>query len=220
MWLARLKVRRDSGVVGRATGRLDALGASYYLNTYRRGRESLVTKVMFLGGKDKELLFQVMLGHKKLRIRSREGDQVVYEHLATDTFHAQMLDGSVFIVGPVVARQGVEHWQVGSWKKAHLLRLVRRLKRVKGVRASLEGVHEGALDFFLPNTFAALSRGERSALLQAVAAGYYDFPRRRNLEQLARDNGVHESTLREQLRKAEGKVLAAAAKQAFLPESI
>jgi predicted DNA binding protein len=214
MWVARLKILRASGVIARATGSFNAVGASYYMNNFKRGGRGFVTKVMYLGGPEKEKLYEAMLGHRKIRVLSREGDQVIYEHKATDTFHARVLDGSVFIVGPIVAKEGLEYWTIASWTKKNILLVVRRLSAIKGVKVSLEGLNQEEIDFFLPATFARLSKKERQALLSAVQEGYYDFPRKKNLERMAQEKGVNESTLREELRKAEGKVLRAAVRQA------
>ena len=213
MWVARLEIVRDSGVMVKATRHLRAFGYSYYMNVFRRGGKGYVTKVMYIGGPDKEKLFEAMRSHKKLTVHQREGDQVVYEHQALDTFHAQMLDGSVFIVGPIVGKEGMEYWTIASWRKANVQRLLRKLSRLKGVKVWLRALKQEDIDFFLPNTFARLSKKERQALLEAVEKGYYDFPRKKSLEEMAEEKGVHESTLREELRKAEGKVLRAAVKQ-------
>ncbi|MBU1198195.1 helix-turn-helix domain-containing protein [Candidatus Micrarchaeota archaeon] len=219
MWVARIRIRREKSVIVKATSTINAFTASYYMNAFKRGEKGFVTKVLYVGGSEKEKLADVIKGSKKLRVLAREGDQIFYEHVSVDTFHAHVLDGTVFTVGPLIAKGGAEYWTIGSWKKAHIRRLLTKLKRLKGIASELLGIRQDTIDFFLPNTFAALSIKERTALLEAVEKGYYDFPRRVSLERLAEEKHVHESTFREQLRKAEGKVLRSASKQAIVPLS-
>ncbi|MFH1200662.1 MAG: helix-turn-helix domain-containing protein [Candidatus Micrarchaeota archaeon] len=214
MWVAQLRIWREKSIVVAATAGINAFGASYYLNAFRKSGKDMVTKVIFVGGPDKAKLAAAILASPKIKVRQNEGDQIFYEHQATDTFHAQALDGSVFIVGPIVARGGVEYWTVASWAKANINRLARRISATRGASAKILGISAQEPDFFLQNTFWKLSNKEAEALYGAVQEGYYDFPRKKNLETMAQEKGVDESTLREELRKAEGKVLRAAVRQA------
>ena len=54
-----------------------------------------------------------------------------------------------------------------------------------------------------------LTPKQEEILVEAYLKGYYNYPRKINLRQLARELGVSVSTLAEQLRKAEAKVVEA-----------
>ncbi|QXJ28726.1 Bacterio-opsin activator domain-containing protein [Saccharolobus shibatae B12] len=60
---------------------------------------------------------------------------------------------------------------------------------------------------FIP-TFFDLSEQERNAVLQAIRLGYYEYPRKINLEELGKIMGISKPTLEEYLRKAEKKVMS------------
>ncbi|ACP37403.1 helix-turn-helix domain-containing protein [Saccharolobus islandicus] len=60
---------------------------------------------------------------------------------------------------------------------------------------------------FVP-TFFDLSEQERNSVLQAIRLGYYEYPRRINLEELGKIMGISKPTLEEYLRKAEKKIMS------------
>lgn len=70
-------------------------------------------------------------------------------------------------------------------------------------------VHPGALFVNVPlaDITTALTERQLIVLQKAIAAGYYDSPRRTSTEALAAEFGVTRSTLEEHLRKAERRVL-------------
>ena len=52
-----------------------------------------------------------------------------------------------------------------------------------------------------------LTPKQRHALVSAISMGYYEWPKKANLEELAAKLGVKRRTLQENLRKAESKLL-------------
>jgi len=62
------------------------------------------------------------------------------------------------------------------------------------------------LDSFI-STFFDLSDQERNAVIEAVKRGYYDYPRRINLENLGNVMDLSKPTLEEYIRKAEKKIM-------------
>lgn len=52
-----------------------------------------------------------------------------------------------------------------------------------------------------------LTDKQKQAITQAVAEGYYSWPKKKNLEELARKLGRKRRTLQEHLRKAEAKII-------------
>jgi len=53
----------------------------------------------------------------------------------------------------------------------------------------------------------SLTKGQKRALEIATQNGYYDFPRKSELKNLAAEAGISLSTFREHLRKAEKKIM-------------
>ena len=215
MWVAELQIAREKSEIIRQTKNLRATIASYYLNVFKKGKRSFVNKVAVIEGPDKDKMFAFVLKTPKFRVHAIEGNQVFYEHESLDTFNARVLNSSVFLVRPIFGKGGLDYWTVGSWNKENVRKFVKKLNSMKGVEARLLSLKEEKVDMFLSSAFSNLSKKQANAVKKAVALGYYDFPRKISLEELAKKEGVNESTFREHLRKAEGRIMNAALKQAY-----
>jgi len=113
--------------------------------------------------------------------------------------------GAACLTCQLVAPSGVEgtdHWTVMVPGSRRALRLVGRIRRRAGAPASLLlGVRR-----FVPRRYP--TPRQAMAIEAAYRLGYYAFPRRASLGQLARILSVSRSTASELLRRAEGAMLA------------
>jgi len=62
-------------------------------------------------------------------------------------------------------------------------------------------------EIYFPQVMPFLTKGQKRALDLATQRGYYDFPRKIELKDLAKEAGISLSTFREHLRKAEKKIM-------------
>jgi predicted DNA binding protein len=90
--------------------------------------------------------------------------------------------------------------------------LVFRREDLKAIIEDLEAfgtVTLGRLEEFSARWESPLTDRQREVANEALARGYYDWPRGINNEQLAAELGISRATLHEHLRKAERKLLSA-----------
>ncbi len=198
-----------------STGKYDVITASYYLNVFNKAGKAYVNKVVLVQGKDKREFSEVLIKHMGKRVRVVEGNQIFYQHEGLDAFNANVMTSEVLFVKPIIGRGGYEYWTIASWNKRNLHELVNKISKMKGVKVWLLGIKEEPFNLFLPNVFEFLSQKQLNALRKAMEGGYYEFPRKISLEELAEKDGVNESTFREHLRKAEIQIIKAALKQSL-----
>jgi predicted DNA binding protein len=208
MWIATFKVWHEGSAVLEASRDIDAKLYSYYLNLTVRGGKQFVTKVMVATGREADKAVAATVADKRLRILRVEGNQVFYENTAKHTYHAHIFGSNTFFIKPQFIERGFEYWTVASWDKAELLKLSRKIAAA-GHRAKIEllSIKAAPLRLFEPEAFDGLTALQRGAFLNAVEAGYYTIPRKVSLEELAKQLKTPRTTLREHLRKAEGKLL-------------
>ena len=99
---------------------------------------------------------------------------------------------------PIPIRAGKEHLRLRA-DKGTVAQFLQGYSAV-GQEARLKGI--GKVD-----TTVGLTDRQREVLEAAVAAGYYHYPRRTSLTELARQQGISKSTLCELLMTIEGKVM-------------
>lgn len=214
MWVAEFKLKREKSVLIAATARFNVTIASYYLNVYNHKGKAFVNKVTLVQGPDKAQYIKLLVSHMAEKVRTVEGNQVFYQHEGMDAFNAQVMNSEVIFVKPIIGKGGFEYWTIASWSKRNLHELEKKIAKMRGVKIWLLSLHEQPVDVFLPNVFEHLSKKQRSAVERAVSLGYYEFPRKISAEEIAKKEGVDESTFREHLRKAEAQIIKTALRQA------
>ncbi len=214
MWVGEFKAWHKGSVLLEATKGVDGYIANYYLNAFtERGRDYLF-RVALCAGAEKEKLKESIRKDPRIRVMGVEGDQVFFAIEAKTVFHKLMLDHRQFMAKPIIHEGGWEYWTVASWRKEDLTGLYDRINSLKGeATAEILSIKERRLNLFLPNTLESLTEKQRGALERAYRAGYYSFPRKASLEEIASRLGVPRTTFQSHLRKAEKKIVSAVVEQ-------
>jgi len=117
-------------------------------------------------------------------------------------------------VYPVIYDNGWEYYRVVTFKSEEFGKLLRKL-RASGF--AVEVLKRGAFEGFLASSlspsadalFSKLTEKQMDSLVTAFIYGYYDRPRRTDIQSVAKKLGVPRSTFQEHLKKAERKVMSA-----------
>jgi predicted DNA binding protein len=102
---------------------------------------------------------------------------------------------------------------MACWDKEPLMQILERLP--KEFEIKLKSITQTKIsDIFLPHVMPKLSDKQKEVINLAVKRGYYEFPRKVNLNGLAKELKLSKPTLQQHLRTAEKKVVP------FLTENI
>lgn len=121
------------------------------------------------------------------------------------------LSTGFLVVGPIVHHDGYERWDVlADASKLH--EGVARLREVADVR--VERVSEtkpppGPPEGLMGSLADELSSRQFDILRRAVNAGYYEWPRGKNVKRLAAELGISGPTCLEHIRRAESRIVPA-----------
>ena len=220
MWVAKFKVwHADSAAIECSRDFPESQFLTYYLNNFDKGGKTFINKVAITMGPQKNELQRRLAEDPRLVSSKMDGHQLFYTLRAQDAFHELLFDRTVFFTKPILVRNGLEYWTVASWSKADLTALHDRVKALEFKhKATIEmtEMREETLDLFIPNVLSRLTDKQRDALAAAVREGYYEYPRRVSLEELAKRVGVPRTTLQSHLRKAERALVPAVASETFV----
>lgn len=221
MWVAEFKVWHESSHVLKLTSELNVTVLSVYLSLYKKGRQNFINKVFSVNGPDADEYIRRMVAAKRRYQVHHVEDHYVFFSIPLDpesiSYHALVLDNQTFFVRPFVLQGGFEYWSVASWNKKALTELYKKARnaQAKGGKAEIEllSLKKAPVDLFVPDALQRLGSVQSRILSEAIAKGYYGYPRKLSLKQLAQQLGLSAATVREHLRKAEGKILPAATEQ-------
>ncbi len=207
MWVAEFRVWHKGSVATELTKKYDVVAHNIYLNTFEENGEPWVNKAVFASGPDAEKYLQEFHKDKRLRVHKIEGHQIFYSVPALEAFHSLALDKSVFFFRPQTMQNGKLTWYVASWTKENLLSVFERLKKMRDATAELIGIKEESFNFFVNNALTDLTAKQLAAFQLACKEGYYTYPRKVSLEQLAKIARISYSTFKEHLRRAEERIM-------------
>ncbi len=216
MWVAEFKVWHESSEVLALTRKYDVSVQSIYLNVYKERGKTVISKVLAVNGRDAQAyIADVLKTMRRYRIRHAERNYVFFS-VPHDSlsYHTLILGESVFFIKPFVLKDGFEYWTVASWDKKSIQHLFRKI-RSTAEKATIEmlGLKEEDVNLFLPDVLQKLSDRQFEVMRRAAELGYYSYPRKIDLKQLARKMKLSPSALREHLRLAEAKLVPVALQQ-------
>lgn len=214
MWVGTFKAWHKGSVILEMTKGVDGYIANYYLNAFTEHGKDYLFRVALCAGREKEKLKNSIRRDPRIRVIGIEGDQVFFAIEAKTVFHKLMLDHKKFMAKPIIHKGGWEYWTVASWRKDDLTGLYDKINALKGdASAEILSIKEQPLNLFLPNTLESLTGRQRDALEKAYRAGFYSFPRKASLEEIAARHGIPRTTFQSHLRKAENKIISAVVEQ-------
>lgn len=111
----------------------------------------------------------------------------------------------IFLKPLTYTADGKEHLEIASWTKEPLMEVLAEFKKAYKVKI-LSFKKEEVSNISIIGTKPKLTDKQKLAFRLAVINGYYDFPKKVKLEQLADMMGVSFSTYRAHLSKAEKEV--------------
>lgn len=116
-------------------------------------------------------------------------------------------DKRLIQVKPVMQKtDGTEHWEMACWDREPLMQILERLPEEFEIK--LKSISKTKIDeIFLPHIMPKLSEKQKQVIETAVQKGYYNFPRKINLDGLAKNLKLSKPTVQQHLRTAEKKLV-------------
>ena len=214
MWICKLQWRHDC-TVGNRCREFNVRSISLPLDIYTEKGYNYYTHFDVLYGKEESIKgFIQSLKDDKDVINvevSRHSVFFVVRIPVKRKIPTPYYDKRVFNIRPlVVDENGDEHWEIASWKKEHINAFIEHIKKtIKGLEyfKVLKIVEQKIDAVYFPESLPDLTKKQLQSLDIASKNGYYGYPRKAELDEMAKIAGVSLSTFREHLRIAEAKVI-------------
>ncbi|MBI4210992.1 MAG: helix-turn-helix domain-containing protein [Candidatus Diapherotrites archaeon] len=224
MWSARFRLNHaDCPIVSRAR-KFGATVFSYPLDTHTSDGSTYVSQICkVFGGEESKLDYILDLRKDRhlCRFEMPEKDVFAYQfRLRGGEEYAQLYfnDGLMLVAPPLNSPDNHEYWEVASWDKGRIRKFHDDLSAHMDSAEMLGIANRKMRNIYFPNVLPSLSPSQQKALELASLHGYYSFPRRANLQKLAKIANVKVATLREHLRKAENKLMPLLTERISRPE--
>ncbi len=209
MWVAKFKIWHKNCLLRPKCVKYDVTDFVYLINSWSEKNKFYYTELHILQGKEEnKKKFIKALKREKSVVKLEQNGNYIFtlnEEPLEKQYYSPVFDPKIIQVKPVAQRaDGFEDWELASWDKKTLMRIM----DVPVFDVELIYVKQTLLaDIFLPHIYPKLAPKQREAIELAVKNGYYDYPRRINLEELAALSGVRRQSFQENLRHAEKKLI-------------
>lgn len=212
MWHLKFKVKNVDSVYSYLTERFKIIDYFYPVDRFKKRNRIHILSIHILEGEEKEKnkFAKELKKNRKVENFEKNEDRIVALIKEEEKFYELLYDPELFLPKPVVIKDGYEYWNVCSWDRQILIKLMDELEKwgKKLLDLEMQGLFKEELhDVYFPKIVPEIPERQKRAFELAVKNGYYNFPRKINLSYLAQIMNISTQTFHEHLRKAEAKLL-------------
>lgn len=205
MWVAKFKIKHKDWILD-STIKYNISATGVPLNSFTEKGRRYHTGFIIVDGpdKNKERFFTSIKNNRVVKRYEIKGN-LLFVLVEGEDAIAHHFSPALFYIRPVFLQQGYEYWEIGAWDRQRLVQFYQKIKRIAQVE--LLKLKEETPAVFLQQAIPKLSVKQQQALEIALVQGYYSYPRRHSVKELARKTGIPRTTFQENLRKAEAKLM-------------
>ena len=214
MWYLKFKYKHSDCIYAPKLQELNLSVFFYYLGHYLKGNYVFTSAAQHLIGDQGSIkkYINYIKNHKSI-VKIEVYNNLIF----TVAKHKRELEVYGAIYQPIfiypspayLSKDGFEVIEIACWEKEPIQRLIKSLKKNKTTTyfEILSLINRSMEDMYIIRLLPKLPEKQEKAIRLAFEYGYYNFPRKLNLDRLSRIAKVSKPTFRENLRKAESKII-------------
>lgn len=214
MWVCKFKLKHKNDIFTERTKKFNLNLYAYPLTHYEKDNNLFFVVNGFLDGEEnskKRFLSDIKKDKRIIKLDEKDDYiTVLINYPNTELIQSDMktfYDPSIIHTSPVLnSKDGYEHWSVASFEKENLHRLISSAQKLhNGKLLSIENKKSDEL--FIVSIKPHISKMQTKVILAAFREGYYEYPRKIEIQSLAKILRISYSTCQEHLRRAEISLL-------------
>ena len=215
MWVMKLKLESKNQFLGRLAIKHKVSMTGYPLSYYKDKKwlYLIACGLMFGKEKNKKALIKDMNKQPEL-VKLETKNDFVIAITKQPLFTEPVNDPRIIRPAPVVInyKEKKHTWHLASFDKKVLTKVYTFAKKHLGAQL-LKLKEERISNISITKLLPELTKKQKRALEIAINNGYYDYPKKVNMEKLAKIMGVSYSTYQAHLKKAEGQIIPSVYKE-------
>ncbi len=208
MWVSHFEIDGSTALLGKAAKDANVKFVGYPISSFHDKDKIYAYFVGFLFGEpeDKKKFLKFVEDHGRI-IKVENKDNFLIFQIIEDPKTGVIYNHKIVHVKLVeIRRDGSESWTIASWDKEDLIEASNfMMEHFAGKLLKIQDVP--IHNFSLLSINPKLSPQQQRAMMVAIENGYYEYPRKITLEELAKIMKISFSTYQMHLRKAEQKMI-------------
>lgn len=214
MWYLKFKYKHSDCIYASKLEELNLTGQFQYMGCYVKDNYVYTSAILQLSGNDSNIKKYIQYLKNNEKIEKIEIHKnaifILAKHKKELGLYRATYD-SIFIhpTPAYLSDDGFEIVEIACWDRKPLEELIAALKQNKTTTyfELLKFVSKKMDNIYVSKLLPELSPKQNDAIKLAFSNGYYEFPKKINLDELANISCVSKPTFRENLRKAEAKLM-------------
>ena len=213
MWYLHFKLRHDDCVVAPLAEKYNLSIEYFPLGHYIQGRNLYYSAIHTAKGDEKNVKKYLKEMKKHPKVVKMEISKFIFtlikENVAKKTYPALYNPKLFFLKPGFNTPDGFEEWEIACWERKPLADLIDVIEKAKTTEhfEILEFKERHVDDVYILQLFPELPKKQKQAIELAYKNGYYNFPKKTDLNKLSKIAKVSKQTFQENLKKAEAKLM-------------
>ena len=211
MWYLKFKYKHSDCIYVPKLQELNLNCNFYFLSNYEKNNYTYTTAMITIHGKNIKKFINYLKKHKKIVKVEDYGNTIIVlaKHKKDLSLYKTGYNPKFIHPSPAyLSKDGYEIIEAAFWEKQPLLDFIKAHKENKTTTyfELIKFVEKKMDDIYVTRLLPKLAKKQEEAIKLAYKHGYYSFPRKISLDELAKIAKVSKPTFRENLRKAEVKL--------------
>lgn len=214
MWYLKFKYRHSDCIYAPKLQELKLNVFFHHLGYFIKGNYIYTSAMQHLVGKESSIrkYLRYMKNHRKI-VKAEAYGNIIFtlaKHKKEyEVYSAAYNPAFIYPAPAYLSKDGFEVVEIAFWERKKLEDLIKFLKSNKTTTyfEIMRFVNRKMDNIYVSKLLPELPQKQDEAITLAFREGYYEFPRKTNLDKLAKMAKVSKPTFRENLRKAEAKII-------------
>lgn len=212
MWNLKFKIFNKDSIYTVLSTKYNIVDYMYPVDYYKEGKGVFILGIHLLEGEEseKKKFIRELKKNKKVKKIQINGNHIITLIKEEEHFYELLFAAKLYHISPVHIRKGYEEWNISSWERKDLEKVITEIGRWKDKLTEFELQKFSKTDLnevYFPKIILKLPEKQKLAFNLALKSGYYNSPRKTYIKDLAKISKVSEATFQENLRKAESKLM-------------
>ena len=216
MWVLKFRAKEEWNIYNSRTVKFNVKLQFYSRNHYVKGKKVyfINSGIIFGEEENKEKFFSDLRKDSKIKELEINGDFFISVYSETiNSARVEVLktvynQKVVFLKPAIIDSDGWEKWEVSSFDRSDLEKIIKKAEKLGKINFELLFLKEQKIkDLMIYSAIPNLTEKQKQVFDLAVSSGYYGYPRKAKLQNLAKEMGISLSTFQFHLAKAEGKLM-------------
>jgi len=208
MWTLKIRTFNQENILNKLANKYDIVLYGYPLNSFVKNNKFYVTAGgNVIGDKDNVSLFLKELKKSKLvsNIEIKNDFYIILIEQPKDI--SRLYSNELIHIEPVkISNKFYQEYYLGSWDRKILSEIIKL--KIKNVKIEILKFKKDIINnISIKSVNLVFTKKQKDAFKLAYEQGYYEFPRKSELETLSKRMKISISTYQAHLRKAEKKIM-------------